>query len=89
MLTMALAALGVCATMLAPVLVYLASRRRHHRAVLADLHDRIETRDATIAALWDYVLQLRYWMVKADPDDQPPTMPSTLTVAAVRARVDA
>jgi hypothetical protein len=45
---------------------------------------RLEDRDATVAALWDYVLRLRYAIVKGA---EPPTMPDTLTVAAVRAHI--
>jgi hypothetical protein len=74
MLTTALEGFGGVAAMLAPVLV--------------ELQDRVDIRDATIAALWDYVLELRYWMVKGQVGE-PPTMPSTLTVAAVRARISA
>jgi arginase family enzyme len=88
MLTTALEGFGGVAAMLAPVLVFLATRMRVRRAELVELQDRVDIRDATIAALWDYVLELRYWMVKGQVGE-PPTMPSTLTVAAVRARISA
>lgn len=88
MLTAAMQGFGAAAALLAPLLVYLTSRQRTRRAELIDLTDRLDQRDATIAALWDYVLDLRYWMVKGMPVDQP-TMPSTLTIAAVRARISA
>lgn len=88
MLTTGLQVFGVVAALLAPVLGYLAVRMRTRRAELVELNDRLDQRDATIAALWDYVLDLRYWMVKGMPVD-PPTMPSTLTIAAVRARISA
>lgn len=76
------------AAVLAPVLVYLATRMRARRADLIELNDRLDQRDATIACLWDYVLDLRYWMVKGSTVE-PPTMPSTLTIAAIRARINA
>lgn len=88
MLTTALEVFGSVAALLSPLLVYLVSCRRNRRAELLDLQDRAEQRDATIAALWDYVLELRYWIVKG-PGGEPPTMPDTLTIAAVRARINA
>lgn len=86
MLRTGLEAFGAVAATLAPLLVYLASRQRIRRAEITELHDMLEARDAKIAALWGYVLDLRYSMVKGL---EPPTMPGTLTIAAVRARVDA
>jgi hypothetical protein len=86
MLTDALQGFGAVAALLSPALVYLAARHRTRRAEMTELHDRLDQRDATIAALWDYVLDFRYALVKGH---EPPTMPSTLTVAAIRARVDA
>lgn len=85
--------------LLTPVLVHLAGRRQSltvERQALVDelqherdlLIARGETRDATIAALWDYVLSLRYWLVKGEPAE-PPTMPDTLTINAVRSRLTA
>lgn len=88
MVTAALQAFGAVAALLAPVLVLVGLRMRLRRADLIELQDRLDHRDATIAALWDYVYDLRYWMVKGQ-DGNPPTMPSTLTIAAVRARIDA
>lgn len=86
MLTDALTGFGAVAALLSPVLVYLGARQRTRRSEIAELHDRLDERDAKIAALWGYVLDLRYSMVKST---EPPTMPATLTIAAVRARVDA
>lgn len=88
MLTIVLQAFGAVAALLAPLLVFAGTRMRTRRAEIVDLNDRLDQRDATIAALWDYVLDLRYWMVKGSTTE-PPTMPSTLTIAAVRARVSA
>lgn len=88
MFTTALELLGGGAALLSPAVAYAGVRMRIRRAELADLHDRLEQREAREVALWDYVLQLRYWMVKGQEGD-PPTMPDTLTIAAVRARVTA
>ncbi len=88
MLSTALTGFGAVAALLSPVLVFAAARMRTRRAELAELNDRLDQRDATIAALWNYVLELRYWMVKGSTGE-PPTMPSTLTIAAVRARINA
>ena len=88
MVTTALAVLGIVAALLSPVLVLVGLRMRLRRAELVELSDRVEQRDATIATLWDYVLELRYWIVKGQ-EGAPPTMPDTLTVAAVRARISA
>jgi hypothetical protein len=49
---------------------------------------RLDQRDATLAALWDYVFRMRYWMAKGS-EGEPPTMPDTLTLAAVRSAVAA
>lgn len=88
MLTGALEVFGAVAALLSPAVVYLIAKRRSRRGELVELHDRLDQRDATIAALWAYVFDLRYWMVKGSIGE-PPTMPSTLTIAAVRARIDA
>lgn len=91
----ALCGAGGLGAILTPVLVHLTSRRiavqTENTALISELQEerngvvaRLEQRDATVAALWDYVLRLRYAIVKGD---EPPTMPDTLTVAAVRARV--
>jgi hypothetical protein len=85
--------------LITPVLVHLSSRRnatvQHNSAIIDQLQQerdavvaRIEQRDATIAALWDYLFGLRYWMVKGCVGT-PPTMPAGLSVADVRARVEA
>lgn len=98
MLTTALAALagaGGIGALLTPVLVHLTSRRiavqTENSTLIDDLQQerdgvlrRLDQRDATIAALWDYVYDLRYSIVKgADP----PTMPPTLSTNAVRTHV--
>jgi hypothetical protein len=102
MLTTALTALGGAAglgALLTPVLLHLAGRRaavQSENTSLIDqlqqerdaVHGRLDDRDATIAALWDYVYRLRYWMIKGTAGE-PPTMPDGLSVAAVRARVAA
>jgi hypothetical protein len=102
MFTAVLTALGGAAglaALLSPVLVHLTQRRAHTQTENTSLIDqlqqerddvvaRLDQRDATIAALWAYVYELRYWMVKG-AEGEPPTMPPTLTVAAVRARVGA
>lgn len=88
MWTTILAGFGALAALLSPLLVYLTARMRVRRAEVIELNDRLDTRDATIAALWGYVLDLRYWMVKGSLGD-PPTMPHTLTTAAVRDRINA
>lgn len=102
MFTTVLSALGGAAglgALLTPVLLHLASRRtavQHQNTSLIDqlqqerddVVRRLDESGATVAALWDYVLQLRYWMVKG-AEGAPPTMPDGLSVAAVRARVGA
>lgn len=98
MLTTAGAALfgaGGLGALVTPILVHLTARRVAAQTENGQLIDalqeerdgvvaRLDQRDATVAALWDYVLQLRYSMVKGD---EPPTMPETLSIAAVRAHV--
>jgi hypothetical protein len=90
---------GGIGAMLTPVLVHLTARRvavqSENTALIADLQDernhvvaRLDQRDATVVALWDYCLQLRYWMAKGC-QGQPPTMPDGLTVGAIRARIPA
>lgn len=85
------------AALLSPVLLHLSARRhavvQQNVSLIDQLQQerdevvrRLDDRDATVVALWDYVLRLRYWMVK--PDGNPPTMPDGLSVAAVRARVE-
>jgi hypothetical protein len=100
MLTTVVAGLGGAAgigTVLAPVLVHLSARRSALQSQIGTLIDslqeerdavstRLENRDATIAALWDYVHRLRYSIVKGY---EPPTMPDGLNLAAVRARAAA
>lgn len=88
MLTTVLTALTAVAALLSPAAVYGVARMRARRAELIELHDRLDQRDATIVALWDYVWDLRYWIVKGGPGECP-TMPDSLTVAAVRARLNA
>jgi hypothetical protein len=102
MFTTALSALGGAAglaAILSPVLLHLSARRNAVHMQNSSLIDalqeernevarRLDDRDATVVALWDYVLQLRYWMVKG-AEGAPPTMPDGLSVAAVRARVGA
>ena len=102
MFTTVLSALGGAAglaAILSPVLLHLSARRTAVHAQNVSLIDqlqqerdevvrRLDDRDATVVALWDYVLQLRYWMVKGSAG-APPTMPDGLSVAAVRARIGA
>lgn len=86
---------GGIGALMTPVLVHLTARRVATQSENATLIDdlqrerdgviaRLDQRDATIAALWDYVHRLRYSIVKGA---EPPTMPETLSVAAVRAYI--
>lgn len=88
---------GGLGAILTPVLLHLTARRAAVQSENTQLIDtlqeerdtvmaRIDQRDATIAALWDYVHRLRYSIVKGQ---EPPTMPDTLTIGAVRARITA
>jgi hypothetical protein len=88
---------GGIGAVLTPALVHLTSRRiavqTENTQLIEQLQEerngvvgRLEQRDAMIAELWDYVYRLRYSIVKGD---DPPTMPSTLTLAAVRAHIPA
>ena len=100
MFTTALSALGGAAglaALLSPLLLHVTARRNAVQTENTSLIDqlqqerdgvlrRLDERDATIAALWDYVHRLRYSIVKGE---EPPTMPDSLSVAAVRARVGA
>jgi hypothetical protein len=90
---------GGLGAMLTPVLVHLTARRvavqSENTALIADLQDerdyvvaRLDQRDATVVALWDYCLELRYWLAKGAVGN-PPTMPPGLTVGAIRARIPA
>lgn len=93
----ALAGAGGLGAVLTPVLVHLTARRvaaqTENSALINELQEernviRVELADVARerAVLWDYVLRLRYSIVKgADP----PTMPDTLTIAAVRAHLPA
>jgi hypothetical protein len=91
----ALCGAGGLGALLTPVLVHLTSRRiaaqTENAALIGELQEerdrvvaRLDDRDRQVAALWDYVLRLRYAYVKGT---EPPTMPDTLTLAAVRARL--
>lgn len=93
----ALAGAGGLGALLTPVLVHLTSRRiavqTENTALIEQLQEerngvvaRLDQRDATIAALWDYVHGLRYSIVKGT---EPPTLPDTLSAAVVRARIPA
>jgi hypothetical protein len=93
----ALAGAGGLGALLTPVLVYLTSRRiavqTENATLINDLQEerdgvlrRLDERDRTLVQLWDYVLTFRYAIVKGE---EPPTMPATLSIAAVRARADA
>jgi len=93
----ALAGAGGLGALLAPVLVWLSARRNTQHAERMGMIDqlqqerdaavrRADQRDATCVELWDYVLSLRYWLVKGSAGN-PPTLPDTLSVAAVRARM--
>jgi ABC-type uncharacterized transport system involved in gliding motility auxiliary subunit len=86
---------GGIGALLTPMLVHLTARRvatqSENTALIADLQEernyvmaRLDQRDATVVALWDYVLDLRYALVKGL---EPPTMPPGLTVSAIRARI--
>jgi hypothetical protein len=86
---------GGLGAILTPVLVHLTSRRiaaqTENSALINELQEerngvvaRLDARDAQVASLWDYVLRLRYAYVKGE---EPPTMPDTLTLAAVRAHL--
>jgi hypothetical protein len=100
MWTTVLAALGGAGgfgALLTPVLVHLTSRRiavqTENTALIEQLQEerngvvaRLDERDRTIAALWDYVHRLRYSIVKGD---EPPTLPETLSLTAVRLRIPA
>jgi hypothetical protein len=85
------------AALLSPFLLHLSARRtavqQENTGLIDQLQQerdgviaRLDQRDATIAALWDYVMALRYAMVKGT---EPPTMPESLSIAAVRTRVGA
>jgi hypothetical protein len=91
----ALAGAGGLGAVLTPVLVHLTARRvaaqTENSALINELQEernviRVELADVARerAVLWDYVLRLRYSIVKGD---EPPTMPNTLTIAAVRAHL--
>lgn len=82
--------------LLTPILLHVSSRRQQTQVENTTLIDQLQQeRDrsaeraeqlaAQVATLWDYVLRLRYAIVKGEPT---PTMPDGLTVAAVRARTD-
>lgn len=93
---------GGVTAVLTPVMLHLTARRQaavaerqavqtENTALIGELQQerdgvvaRLDQRDATIAALWDYVLRLRYSIVKGT---DAPTMPDTLTIAAVRQHV--
>jgi hypothetical protein len=88
---------GGIGAMVTPMLVHLTARRvaaqTENTALIADLQEerdhvvaRLDQRDATIVALWDYVLHFRYALIKGL---EPPTMPPGLTVGAIRARIPA
>jgi hypothetical protein len=91
----ALAGAGGLGALLTPVLVHLTARRvaaqTENAALIADLQEerdhvvaRLDQRDATVVALWDYVLKLRYSLVKGL---EPPTLPVGLSVGAIHARI--
>jgi hypothetical protein len=93
----ALAGAGGLGAVLTPVLVHLTARRvaaqTENSALINELQEERNVIRVELAAvareravLWDYVLRLRYSIVKGD---EPPTMPDTLTIAAVRAHLPA
>jgi hypothetical protein len=93
----ALLGAGGLGAILTPVLLHLTSRRvavqTENAALIDALQEerdavvaRLDQRDATIVKLWDYVLELRYSIVKGT---EPPTMPETLSINVVRARMQA
>lgn len=93
----ALAGAGGLGAVLTPVLVHLTARRVAAQTENATLINELQEERNVIrveleavarerAVLWDYVLRLRYSIVKGD---EPPTMPDTLTIAAVRAHLPA
>lgn len=93
----ALAGAGGLGALLTPVLVHLTARRvavqTENSTLIDDLRierdavvARLDQRDATVVALWDYVLQIRYSLVKGL---EPPTMPTGLSVSAIHARIPA
>jgi hypothetical protein len=95
----ALGGAGGLGAILTPVLMHLTARRIAVQTENSTLIDQLqEERDAvlrraeaseqTVAALWDYTLGMRYWMVKGQ-QGQPPTLPSSMSIAAVRYRLEA
>jgi ABC-type uncharacterized transport system involved in gliding motility auxiliary subunit len=91
----ALGGAGGLGALMTPVLVHLTARRMaaqtENTALIADLQEerdhvvaRLDQRDATVVALWDYVLMLRYSLVKGL---EPPTLPAGLSVGAIHARI--
>jgi hypothetical protein len=88
MWTTALQGFGAVAALLAPLLTWVGLRLRLRRAELTDVQDRLDVRDAEFRALLEAYFDLRYWVVKGGTG-APPTLPDSLTVAAVRARVSA
>jgi hypothetical protein len=87
-MTTGLQVFGVIAAVLAPALVFVGLRMRLRRAELTELHDRLDEAQTEFVALLSAYFDLRYWIVKGSTGT-PPTLPDTITVAAVRARISA